>query len=66
MPFFCRHSRTAAKRPPAAPGVPPVVGVVALAFVVEVVVLEEPPHAANTRLASTRTSTAVAGLLLLL
>src|SRR5271168_3265109 len=69
MPFFRRHSRSVAKRPDLAPRVPPVVGVVALALAVEVVVeevLEELPHAASTRPASTRTSIAVTGLLLLL
>jgi hypothetical protein len=61
MPFFCRHSRTAVKRPCAgAPGaVLLVVGVVALAFVLVVVELvEELPHAARTTLANTARTTA--------
>jgi len=67
-PFFCRHSRTAAKRPAFAPLAP----VPVLALVVAVVpdeLLEEPPQAASPRQASRRTSTvaaAAAGLRLML
>src|ERR1700728_2351133 len=69
-PFFCRHSRTAAKRPAFAPLAP--VPVPVLALVVAVVpdeLLEEPPQAASPRQASRRTSTvaaAAAGLRLML
>jgi hypothetical protein len=68
MPFFCRHSRSAAKRLlPAAPAGLPVVVLVELALVLVLVeepfVEELPPHAARQRLASiTRTKAATVGL----
>jgi hypothetical protein len=64
MPFFCRHSRNAAKRPaplPVAPAAP--VALVAAAFAVVDELLEDPPQAARPRLASSRTTTAVAVLM---
>ena len=63
MPFFCRHSRSVANRPP---GVPSALrscdGVfVALAVaLVEDELVEELPHAVSARLASTTERTAVA------
>jgi hypothetical protein len=71
MPFFCRHSRVAVKRPAFGPLAP--VPVVALALVAAVLVLvlvdelEELPQAARPMQASRMTSTAAAaGLRLLL
>jgi hypothetical protein len=60
MPAFCRHSRSAVNRLAAAPVDPRVAGGVALALVVEVELLEDPPHAASARLASTTSKMAAA------
>jgi hypothetical protein len=69
MPFFCRHSRIAAKRPAFGPLAPVVVVAGADALVVLEEEPDELPHAARPRQASSRTSTAAvltAGLRLLL
>jgi hypothetical protein len=76
MPFFCRHSRIAAKRPAFGPFAPvpvpvpvPVLVLVAAVAVLEDELLEEPPQAASPRQASRSTNTVVAatsGLRLLL
>jgi len=61
IPFFCRHSRNAAKRPaplPVAPVLP--VALVAAAFAVVDELVDDPPQAARPRLASRRATTAVA------
>jgi hypothetical protein len=65
MPFFCRHSRIAEIRGRAArnavplPGAPlvEVAALVAAAFDCEVVLTEEPPHAARPSTAATNTAT---------
>jgi hypothetical protein len=66
IPFFCRHSRSAAKRlAPVAPLALAVVEVVELAFALVLVegLLDELPHAARQRLASTtRTKAATVGV----
>jgi hypothetical protein len=69
MPFFCRHSRIAVKRPEFGPLAPVVVVAGADALVVLEEEPDELPHAARPRQASNRTSTAAAlaaGLRLLL
>ena len=68
IPFFCRHSRSAAKRLPAAPaGLPAAVEVVALALVLVAVdaLFDELPHAARQRPASITRTTAVTMVTLL-
>jgi hypothetical protein len=70
IPFFCKHSRSAVKRPEFGPLAPvvPVVVVAADALVLVDELFEEPPQAASPRQASRRASaTAIAaGLRLLL
>jgi hypothetical protein len=67
MPFFCRHSRTAANRPPPRPAGPvpllavlDVLDVEAAADALVDELFEDPPQAARPRATSSRATRAVA------